>query len=117
MSSSNIKVGDICVYSYDTQNKSITIVEVIQELSEEVVAVKFHQVICDDSGNDLFEYLLKSGKSMNVSKKYLVRIDIVFEKVKEFAEKLKEQIYIKKDRLFYAEKIDTLVKEMAGDDQ
>ena len=38
------------------------------------------------------------------------------EAIKEFAERLKEQIYIKKDRLFYAEKIDNLVKEMVGDD-
>ena len=35
--------------------------------------------------------------------------------IKEFAERLKEQIHIKKDRLFYADKIDNLVKEMVGD--
>ena len=34
------------------------------------------------------------------------------EAIKEFAERLKEQIYIKKDKGLYFEKIDNLVKEM-----
>ena len=35
--------------------------------------------------------------------------------IKEFAERLKERIYIKKDKGLYFEKIDALVKEMVGD--
>ena len=37
------------------------------------------------------------------------------EAIKEFAERLKEQIFIKKDKPLYFEKIDNLVKEMVGD--
>lgn len=80
MASENIKIGDICTYSYDTKNKSLSIVEVVKELSDEVVEVKFHQVIVDDSGNDYFTYLLKSGYTMNVSRKYLHRIEFIARK-------------------------------------
>lgn len=72
-----ISIGDVCIYSYYTKNKSISIVEVVKELSDEVVVVKFHQIIFDDSGNDLFEYLCNTGKTMNVSKKYLRKIDLI----------------------------------------
>ena len=37
------------------------------------------------------------------------------EAVKEFAERLKGQIYIKKDKGLYFEKIDNLVSEMVGE--
>ena len=72
-----INVGDVCTYSYDNKNKSLSMVEVVKELSDECVAVKFHQVIVDDSGNDLFTYLCNSGKTMNVSRKYLHKIDLI----------------------------------------
>ena len=72
-----IKVGDVCTYSYDTKNKSLSIVEVVRELSEECVVVKFHQVIVDESGNDFFTYLCNNEKTMNVSRKYLNKIDLI----------------------------------------
>lgn len=73
----NINIGDICTYSYDNHNKSLSIVEVVRHLSDEVAEVKFHQVMCDESGNGYFTYLCRTGYTMNVSKKYLHRIDIV----------------------------------------
>lgn len=38
------------------------------------------------------------------------------EAIKEFAERLKEKIYIKKDINFYGKKINNLVKEMVGEE-
>ena len=72
-----IKVGDICAYFSDNQNKSFSIVEVVKELSEECAVVKFHQVLRDDSGNGYLTYLCKNDKTMNVSKKYLHKLDLI----------------------------------------
>lgn len=72
-----INIGDVCIYSYFEENRSISIVEVVKELSEETVVIKFHQVIFDNSGNDLFFYLCKTGRTMNASKKYLRKIDLI----------------------------------------
>lgn len=72
-----IGVGDICTYSYDNDNKSLSIVEVVEEFSDEVLVVKFLQVIVDDSGNGLFTYLHKTARTMNVSKKYLHKILLI----------------------------------------
>lgn len=72
-----IKVGYIYAYFYDNQNTSFSIVEVVRELSDEVVVVKFHQVFRDDSGNGFFNYLCDNDKTMNVSKKYLHKIDLI----------------------------------------
>lgn len=72
-----IKVGDVCAYFYNNQNTSLSIVEVVRELSDERVVVKFHQVFRDDSGNGLFTYLISQGKTMNVSRKYLHKIDLI----------------------------------------
>lgn len=87
----NIKIGDVCTYSYDNRNKSLSIVEVVKELSDKVVEVKFHQVIVDDSGNDYFTYLLKSGYTMNVSRKYLHRIELIAKQQAEI-ENLKDMV-------------------------
>ena len=129
-----IRVGDVCTYSYDNQNKSLSIVEVVQELSDECVVVKFHQVIVDDSGNGLFTYLCNKGKTMNVSRKYLCRIDLInhqkaeIERYKgvikllekdvadaydEFAERLKEDVaHIPAWGRVAAKKIDNLCKKL-----
>lgn len=72
-----IKIGDVCAYFYDNQNKSFSIVEIIEELSDECVVVKFHQVLRDNSGNGLFTYLCDTGKTMNVSRKYLHKLDLI----------------------------------------
>ncbi len=72
-----INIGDVCAYSFDNANKSLSVVEIVNILSDEVVVVKFHQVICDDSGNGYFTYLSDTGKTMNVSKKYLTKIDLI----------------------------------------
>ena len=123
-----IKVGDICLYFYDNDNKSISIVEVVKYLSTDVLVVKFLQVVVDDSGNGLFDYLYRAEKTMNVSRKYLHKIDLItcqreeierlkkilaeeeekyklcakrFYKVgvKDFAEKLKSTYFIDSERL------------------
>ena len=72
-----ISVGEYCIYSYDNDNKSLSIVEVVEEFSDEVLGVKFLQVIIDDSGNGLFTYLHKTARTMNVSKKYLHKILLI----------------------------------------
>lgn len=81
-----IKVGEICAYFYDNQNTSFSIVEVVKELSDEVVVVKFHQVLRDDSGNGLFTYLCEKDKTMNVSRKYLHKLDLINRQKAEIAE-------------------------------
>jgi len=88
---SNLKIGDVCIYPCNSNNNSLCIVEIIKELSSEVVVVKFHQVMNDESGNNYFNYLLKSGKTMNVSTKYLSKIDIINEQ-KENVKQLKDLI-------------------------
>ena len=136
-----INIGDVCTYSYLDKNKSLSIVEVVKELSDEVVVVKFHQVINDDSGIEVFAYLLDKGKTMNVSKKYLTKIDLInrqkaeierlkynlkavlderadhSEAIKEFAERLKKESYERIDLTAYVEvsDIDNLVNEMVGE--
>lgn len=71
-----MKIGDICTYSFDNDNKSLSIVEIVDILSDNVMKVKFLQVINDDTGNHFFTYLYDSMKTMNVSKKYLNKINI-----------------------------------------
>ena len=93
-----ICAGDVCTYAYLDKNKSLSIVEVVNELSEEVVVVKFHQVISDDSGNGFFTYLCNSGGTMNVSRKYLNKIDIIGSQNEEIAE-LKETIALQAETL------------------
>ena len=68
-------VGDICIYKYhdEDKNKSISLVEIFRmfEDNPEVAEVKILKVFVDDSGNSFFTYLFKTGKTMNVSLKYL----------------------------------------------
>lgn len=72
-----INVGDICLYFYDNDNKSISVVEVVKKLSIDVIVVNFLQVFVDDSGNGYFDYLHRTEKTMNVSLKYLHKIDLI----------------------------------------
>ena len=91
-----IKVGDICLYFYDNDNKSISIVEVVKDLSTDVLVVKFIQVVVDDSGNGMFDYLYRAEKTMNVSRKYLHKIDLItyqqaeIERLKKFLPRKKK---------------------------
>lgn len=71
-----LNIGDICLYYFDDGNKSISLVEVVNDYSEEFAVVGFHQVFVDDSGNGLFEYLCKKGKTMVVSKAFLHKVEI-----------------------------------------
>ena len=68
--------GDICIYGFGHENKSRAIVEIVKILSDErgVAEVKFHKVVVDDTGNGFFNYLLKSGMTMNASFQYLKNI-------------------------------------------
>lgn len=68
--------GDVCIYGYGAENKSRAIVEIVRILNDErgVAEVKFLKVFVDDTGNGLFNYLLKSGKTMNASFQYLKNI-------------------------------------------
>ena len=72
----NYNIGDICIYSFGDINKSLAIVQIVRILDDKrgIAEVKFLKVIVDDTGNDYFEYLLLSGKTMNVSLQYLTNI-------------------------------------------
>lgn len=69
-------VGDVCFYGYGSENNSLALVEIVKILNDErgVAELKFLKVFVDDTGNGLFNYLLKSGKTMNGSFKYLANI-------------------------------------------
>lgn len=69
----NLKNGDVCMYSYDNDNKSAAIVEIVEVLDNErgIAKVKFLEVLVDDTGNGFFNYLKRTGGTMNVSLKYL----------------------------------------------
>lgn len=73
---SGYREGDVCIYGFGHENKSSAIVEIVKILSDErgVAEVKFLKVFVDDTGNGLFDYLLKSGKTMNASFRYLKNI-------------------------------------------
>ena len=64
------------IYSFDNDNSSKCVVELIRFLDDErgVAEARFTEVIADDSGNGYFSYLHKTGKTMNVSLKYLHEI-------------------------------------------
>lgn len=67
-----LKVNDICIYSYDDcENASLAVVKIVRFLMDDVAEVAFLDVLIDDTGNGFFDYLLNSGKTMNVSPKYL----------------------------------------------
>jgi len=71
--SSKYERGDVCTYSFDSKNNSAAIVEIVKVLDNPrgVAEIKFLKVIEDDTGNGLFEYLYKTGKTMNASFQYL----------------------------------------------
>ena len=72
-------VGDKCLYSYirdrDCVNSTQCIVEIV-ELHDNLLTakVKFLQILLDDSGNGLFDYLYRENKTMNVSLCYLTKM-------------------------------------------
>ncbi len=116
----DVSIRDICTYSFDGENKSLSIVEVVDILSDEDVKVKFHQVIVDDSGNGYFTYLCSTGKLINVSKKYLTKIDLInrqkaqiekLEKVEHFATETihKQAAEIEKSEKEFNDKFNSLV--------
>lgn len=72
-----LKPGDICEYSFGEENKSRAIVEIVRVLNDTIgiAEVKFLEVLVDDTGNGLFEYLRRTGKTMNASFKYLQKME------------------------------------------
>ena len=70
------KIGDVCFYGFHDGNKSLALVEIVKVLNSErgVAEVKFLKVFVDDTGNGLFNYLLKTNQTMNASFKYLKNI-------------------------------------------
>lgn len=68
--------GDVCFYGFHDANKSLALVEIVKILNDErgVAEVSFLKVFVDDTGNGMFDYLLRSGNTMNVSIKYLRNI-------------------------------------------
>lgn len=72
----DFNVGDFCLYGFADGNNSLAIVEIVEILNDErgIAKLKFHKVIKDNTGNGFFNYLLKSGGTMNGSFKYLKNI-------------------------------------------
>lgn len=68
--------GDICLYSFGDKNASQCKVEVVRVLDDSrgVAEVKILEVYVDDSGNGIFNYLARTGKTMNASMCYLQKL-------------------------------------------
>lgn len=79
------KPGDICLYAFGGKNKSRAIVEIVRLLERRspeksaIAEVKFHKVMTDDSGNGYFNFLLKTGNTMNASLEYLTVLPLTTE--------------------------------------
>lgn len=75
----NLQVGDVCLYYYNTDiyNRTLCLVLIHGPASKDTVSVKILQVFNDDSGNDLFKYLEGSDETMVVSKCYLHKVDFI----------------------------------------
>lgn len=69
-------VGDTCRYSFGNKNKSDCTVEIVRILDNPrgIAEARFLAVRVDDSGNGYFSYLLKTGRTMKVSLKYLSKL-------------------------------------------
>lgn len=65
--------GLLCFYSFDNENKSKALVEIVRVLDDSrgVAEVKFRRVFVDDTGNGFFNYLYRTGGTMKASLKYL----------------------------------------------
>ena len=72
-----LRDGDICEYPVkeNAKNKSKATVQIVRILphNPEVAEIKFLDVEVDDTGNGFFDYLLKTGGTMNASLKYMKR--------------------------------------------
>ena len=66
--------GDICLYYSSTGNGSAVLVEVIDQVNRGISEIKCLQVFNDNSGNGWFEYMLRTGHTMNASNKYLHKL-------------------------------------------
>lgn len=67
------KPGDVCLYSFGEKNGSRAIVRIVKIKDDPrgVAEVKFLKVLVDDSGNGYFNFLCRTGNTMNASLKYL----------------------------------------------
>lgn len=97
MTDNKLVKGDICIYHYADGNGSVNIVEVVEVINSDLSKIKCIQVICDNSGNSWFEYMLKKSNTMTASNEYLHKID--------FINRQKAEISVKNKLLQKAEKI------------
>ena len=69
----DFKPGAVCTYYFGGKNKSFATVEIVRVLPDPrgVAEIRFLEVKVDDTGNGLFNYLLRTGKTMNASFQYL----------------------------------------------
>ena len=72
----DIAIGDICFYPITGKNNSLALVQIeeILDVEKGIAVAKFIKVYNDNTGNNYFTYLLETGKTMNVSIKYLRNI-------------------------------------------
>lgn len=68
-------VGDVCFYGFGSQTNCLALVEIQKILDDErgVAEIKFLKVFTD-TGNNFFDYLLRTGQTMNGSFEYLKNI-------------------------------------------
>jgi len=68
-------VGDVCFYGIGSHTKCLALVEIQKILDDErgVAEIKFLKVFAD-TGNNFFDYLLRTGQTMNGSFEYLKNI-------------------------------------------
>lgn len=91
MADNEIKKGDICIYhKADGGNGSLNLVEVTRDCNDTTCRIKVLQTIIDNSGNNFFDYLLRSGNEMTASKEYLYKIDFLSRKQAEY-NRMKEE--------------------------
>lgn len=71
-----LQPGDICEYSFGAENASRCKVRIVRILNSprSIAEINVLDVFVDDSGNDYFHYLQRTGNTMNASLKYLKKI-------------------------------------------
>lgn len=72
--SKELTKGDICVYCFPDDNGSISIVEVTKVFDSNTSQIKCLQAIIDNSGNDWFKYMQRTGTEMCATNEYLHKL-------------------------------------------
>lgn len=74
MSTFEYRAGDLCIYTFDASRCMEKIVRVVDEVRG-IAEISICDVFIDNSGDDLFCYLMHTGKTMRASLAYLKKIE------------------------------------------